>query len=458
MKRFLSIILCFLYLFTSVAGAVDAKQYDPLDAPFYDQTDSAGGSCTPTTTTTDSTTPSVTTGVSTAVASTSGYDPLALTYPSFPDEAKIASGIEAVIQKKHPESRWLTPGFGQRLVEKSKSANVNPLFIAASGNIESGFGTSPVALAHNNSFGMKATGSTYRDFPTMEDGVFAFVDVIPKNLSGEGASGAYKNVKNIYEYFSVHQTGGIHYPGDGMDVYDAAMDVHISWDPNANASKPGNPQYNPMIYYRTNIGLINAITGLNISDSDPGKPSSNSSNCGVSGAKGSVSPTGYSFPLAPQTKAVGGIKAGQTISPHLGIEGGPDNGKFPGRAYDLFSTDSSDVYALIGGTPTGINTSYHNQQGCSSIQFHGDDGFYYWYGHLKNVVVQQGVHVDAGTKMAQIADKQNFTSECWGGTPHLHIDRGCVIDGKPQTGGNGDCRHPDFVELLSNLWSTLPGN
>ena len=94
--------------------------------------------------------------------------------------------------------------------------------------------------------------------------------------------------------------------------------------------------------------------------------------------------------------------------------------------------------------------------GCSSIQFLADDGFYYWYGHIKNVTVQEGVHVAAGTRMAELADR-DMGSACIGSAPHLHIDRGCTTADGPQPGGMDSCRDPAFIPFLSQIYERLEG-
>jgi murein DD-endopeptidase MepM/ murein hydrolase activator NlpD len=121
------------------------------------------------------------------------------------------------------------------------------------------------------------------------------------------------------------------------------------------------------------------------------------------------------------------------------------------------SIEGAAVYSIFKGTPTRINQNFNGVAGCSSIQFKAADGFNYWYGHLRNVVVQEGVEIEAGVKMAEVADA-SFGSECVGGGPHLHIDKGCSINGVPQDAGNDSCRDPEFIPFLSALYESLPTN
>jgi murein DD-endopeptidase MepM/ murein hydrolase activator NlpD len=397
---------------------------------------------------------------------TGSYDPLSLRFPAFPDEKALGVAIDEYIRETAPSSPWLTmpgvPSVGEWLIAESKLRDINPLFVFASGKIENGFGTSGSAPSYNNFFGMKANSTDYRRFATPQEGMQAFMDAVQRNTqSGEGR---YAAAQTIYEYFSIHQTGSIVYPGEPFDpgdidekkgitadLYDPSMGVWISWNPNANSGN-SNPSergmYNPLIYYRSNIEAINAVTGMNLNSESPPKPGGSAvANC-PHDAAGRISVNGYAFPLAPQTKAVGGIKVGQTVTAHH--DGTP--------AFDLFSTeDSAPVFAIYGGTAVTINKSYHGVSGCSTIQFQADDGFYYWYGHLKNVSIEEDVHVEAGTQIAEVADAQNFGSDCWGGGPHLHIDRGCTINGEPQRGGLDECRDPEFIPFLSALFETLEG-
>jgi len=198
-------------------------------------------------------------------------------------------------------------------------------------------------------------------------------------------------------------------------------------------------------------GILNRRSGTSVSTGlVQGAVQGNTAGCGSVGGScgaGVTDPSGYSFPLAPQTRAVGGIIVGQTATRHG--DGTP--------AFDLFSPiDSADVYAISDGCATKINKEYHDVPGCSTIMFLSDDGFYYWYGHLKNVTITAGTRITAGQQIAQIADSQNFGKNCRGSASHLHIDRGCVINGVPQTGGRDECRDPDFIPFLSSIYERLP--
>lgn len=399
----------------------------------------------------------------------SGFDPLSLGFPAFPNEAEVGPKITAYLLQHKPSTPWLgvAPDFGVWLMQEAKTRNINPLLIMTMGRQENGFGTSDSVHVRQyfNYFGMKGTtpidipNSEYRGFSSPAEGLMFMMDKIKENTQGPD-KGYYKDVTNYYEYQSMHQSGSIKYPGEplgnqgptGQDGYDSAMRVYTSWTTtdHPNDAYDGN-LYNPGIYFKNSVGLINAMLGLTLSDIPVRGGSGIVLNCQTSagasgGGSGLVNPLGYSFPLAPQTKFVGGIDVGQTATKHHDRS----------AAFDLFSTDSADVYAIFGGVATNINTSYHNITGCSTIQFKANDGFYYWYGHMKNVTIQQNVPIAAGEKIGQIADNRDFGSDCWGGGPHLHIDRGCVIDNIPQTGGRDECRDPDFIPFLAAIYEGLP--
>jgi len=409
----------------------------------------------------------ISTGGNTAVAQSSSADSqsvLSLNYPSINNESEVYTNLTNQIKTLAPSSPWLKINggdIGKWIFDESKTRDINPLLVAVIGKQENVFGSSDQlhVTKYYNYFGMKGKGpvevpnSGYRGFSSPEEGIRFFIDKVKKDTQSSDR-GSYKDVQNLYDYLSVHQTGKITYPGEplgsyngGVDGFDEIMQVYISW---TTTDHPNNKYdgdlFNPGIYYTSSIDFINKLTGLSIS-SVPQRGTSLVSNCqGSSSSNGSglIDSTGYSFPLAPQTKAVGGIVANQTATKHH--DGTP--------AFDLFSADSSDVYAIYSGEIIGVETSYNNIPGCSSIQLKADDGYYYWYGHLKNPAVSDGSKVTSGQKIAQIADR-SFGNDCFGSAPHLHIDRGCVVNGEPQFAGTDKCRDPDFIPFLSSLYSRL---
>lgn len=209
-------------------------------------------------------------------------DPLlGLAFPTFSNEASIVDGIERVIAERYPESNWI--GLGQWIVDESRKNNVNPLLIVSTGGTESGFGDSRIGRELNNYYGVKS-GDDYRSFSSPQEGILYLIEGMPEFLAGTRAFGLYKDVTNLYEYSSVHQTGQIVYPyndfdpedrdekpGNTADLWDPAMGVYISWDEEANNRPDVNPTYkggvyNPLSYYSSNIGFINDITGSSFPD------------------------------------------------------------------------------------------------------------------------------------------------------------------------------------------------
>lgn len=175
-----------------------------------------------------------------------------------------------------------------------------------------------------------------------------------------------------------------------------------------------------------------------------------SAGCGraASGGSGLVNPDGYSFPLAPQRRSqIGGIRSGQTLTTH--------HDDTP--AFDLLydGVAGQDVYAVYDGVIDNIGTQEAGW--CQSIQLFADDGYYYWYGHLIDLAVNDGDRVVAGQQLGKVAEwTPEHTCNGTSGAAHLHIDRGCTIDGEPQGGGRDECRDPDFIPFLSKLYDTLP--
>jgi hypothetical protein len=256
------------------------------------------------------------------------------------------------------------------------------------------------------------------------------------------------------------------FPGDR--IFAAASANGLVYDPKNNGV--GNREK----YVKTKIGTLNSVRE-NYADyagkmlesprktTPPGTPNPlvfspdgplggtyTGGSCQQAGGGGSVNSEGYSFPLEAAKKSdVSGVSINQTETTHLDPPIGPT------AAFDLLpKKENAAVYSIYRGTPI-ISTDEDGVKGCVAIQFKAADGFFYWYGHLKNPAVESGVEVDAGVKLAEVAD-ESYGEACIGGTPHLHIDRGCTIDGVAQGGGYDDCRDPDFIPLLSKLYGELP--
>jgi hypothetical protein len=211
-----------------------------------------------------------------------GYDPTSLNFPQFPDDAAIAANIDTYVRDYEPESPWLKiSNLGTWIVSETKSRNVNPMLVVSIGRQENAFGTTGNAPRdHNNFFGMKG-GDGYQHFGSPEEGMVAFFDALKRNIV-DRTHANYKEVTTFYEYISVHQTGGIHYPGDGLDASDPLMPgTPINWD----------SSYNPAVYWRTVASVITTITGIEISPEVPPRGGLPSVACGGSSltAAGSAS-------------------------------------------------------------------------------------------------------------------------------------------------------------------------
>lgn len=256
-------------------------------------------------------------GQCTTQSSTSPYTTnglLSLTYPqeidSMPD---LADKINTVIFEKYPDSKWL--GLEQWIIDQSKVNNVNPLFIVSTGGVESQWGNSQIGRNNNNYFGATASDTTYKDFGSPQEGILFLIEGMPGYLDGSRGFGKYKDVKNIYEYSSVHQVGSVVYPnqpfdpedkdekpGNINDLWDARMGVYSSWDESANLRPDVNPKYkggiyNPLVYYRNNISIINKITGSSFPDS----PESQTTSCESTLTAG---PNGWDLPGEGQNPMV----------------------------------------------------------------------------------------------------------------------------------------------------------
>jgi murein DD-endopeptidase MepM/ murein hydrolase activator NlpD len=173
----------------------------------------------------------------------------------------------------------------------------------------------------------------------------------------------------------------------------------------------------------------------------------------ANGAAGNVNTEGYSFPVADQKKhSYGTLPCNKTSCHHDGT-----------AAFDLMygpegNMDGKAVYAITNGTIENVHV-YGGVTGCYSIQFksdmtNGQGNYFYWYGHLQNPKVAAGQKVAAGEQIAEVG-RNSLGSDCRGGRDHLHIDRGCIEGGVPQTGGSKRCRDPEFVRLMDSIWNQL---
>ena len=152
---------------------------------------------------------------------------------------------------------------------------------------------------------------------------------------------------------------------------------------------------------------------------------------------------GYAYPVAPLNKS--------TPRP-------TDNHAEPKYAYDFMRKGSTAVYAVFDGFIGKVNTSFGGVPGCASINLYGNDDWKYWYGHLQKPLVQEGDTVKAGQKIAEVAGFGG--SACYGGGPHLHLDRG-YPPGTPGGGGtlapdDNSRRDPTFIPFLQKLYDELP--
>jgi murein DD-endopeptidase MepM/ murein hydrolase activator NlpD len=181
---------------------------------------------------------------------------------------------------------------------------------------------------------------------------------------------------------------------------------------------------------------------------DPtGTPGQEDSGDGCTGTVININGTDYGFPLAlPKSDVNNGYSwPCESICHH---DGSP--------AFDLArkalddSSAGTSVVAITNGRIENFNDSYAGIEGCHSFQLVGDDGWWYWYGHLQSASVRDGQQVTAGQPIAVIGERKCTGN---GSYPHLHIDRGSP---KGHYGGVDCCRDPGFVDLINQLYNALP--
>lgn len=195
--------------------------------------------------------------------------------------------------------------------------------------------------------------------------------------------------------------------------------------------------------------------------------------------KGIVNAEGYAFPLAPQkqrdytTLPCPPSKANYqgNYTNRYGITDRIVSCHGPYPAFDLYyngyGAAGKVIYAITDGTIRNLDKQYVNRASrgtgakgrpCHSFQLQSTKergGYYYWYGHII-AGVKANQKVEAGDPIG-ITAPTSYGPLCWGGAPHLHIDRGCVDrSGTPHEGGMQDCREPTFMHDLKVIWDSLP--
>ena len=202
--------------------------------------------------------------------------------------------------------------------------------------------------------------------------------------------------------------------------------------------------------------------------------------------KKTIDGTEYAFPIAGATQAnylnVSTFGAGETVLSRL-----PCGDYSPGTCHhDYHAVDMGIMMEMVTGhDPTaqdyggesGFSNMYYNSAGatvvavtagtiryvkeytprvppewhskCAQIGLEGDDGTYYWMGHLDlaSAKVTAGQHVNAGDELIKIGAPQCAQST----QSHLHIDtkNGTLGAGKDTSW---------IVRLMDELWEALPSS
>lgn len=201
---------------------------------------------------------------------------------------------------------------------------------------------------------------------------------------------------------------------------------------------------------RTNaINVFNEMNGASLPDQ------ASQSNCPTPTASGTtVVDGGYAFPVGAKNKSAINTFGGAlnrlpcTGSCHHGS--GTDV-----YAYDLGVTgygpdrsENAPIFAITTGELRNVDYTRNGGQ-CNAFQLVGDDGYWYWYGHLRyDASVKNGQKVTAGQQIGLVGP-----TRCADDTaPHLHIDRG--PRGQPGGGPNG--RDIGIQTIINRLYEKLP--
>lgn len=152
---------------------------------------------------------------------------------------------------------------------------------------------------------------------------------------------------------------------------------------------------------------------------------------------GVVNADGYALPLKNYTPPSDLLNCTSTSCHH---------DKTP--AFDLIVSPGTPVVAIYDGVIKRnkrytVGTAASDSQ-CRSVQFAGDDGWVYWYGHTY-ITHPAGTRFKAGDVIGVIGSKACGL----GGAAHLHIDRGSP---KGRDGGSDASRDAGFINLMQSIF------
>ncbi len=164
------------------------------------------------------------------------------------------------------------------------------------------------------------------------------------------------------------------------------------------------------------------------------------------GEQGVVGTDGFAFPV----KASAGESIGVVPCPDpSGCHGsGPGSGD---PAFDLIVEEGRPVFAIEDGEIIQLQQYSGTPAECMHFGIKGASGWTYWYGHIKDVTVENGATIKAGQQLAVVGPG---TCTRGGSVPHLHIDRGSP-KGTLEI-GNMPGRDASFVPLMNSLYESLP--
>jgi hypothetical protein len=326
----------------------------------------------------------------------------------------LANNIQHYIQNTLPSSPLLA--LSSTFVSLGQTYNVNPALIVAMTQKETslgtaGYGKSPKYNVGNIRGGSDGTG--FNSYGSYQEGIEAM----------------YKNLRS-----------GLYLDPPANET--TVAQVINTWAP---PSENDTSAYIPFV-----LGIMSKIYA--------GIAAGGAVASSCTGTVGSVDTSGYAFPVAPQRQSQdNGVSyashfpcaTSQPFSCHHDNTPAVDIAPQPGG--DTIA--GTPVYAISDGKVDMVHV-YMGIAGCYSLQLHSSkDNYWYYYTHTQNVKVSTGDTVTAGQQIAEIGP-----SKCTGNGSgaHLHIDRGCVVDGVPQKGGLDSCRDPGFMVLINQLFSNLP--